>query len=103
MRVMILYDRNVSISPSSLNGGYGVQILQNTYPNEDGVAIISQEKEVDWSWPDYVVTIGNVEIGRHKRDSHIDPAGEDYIAAVQQILDSVMDSTQPAEDEVWAK
>lgn len=96
---MILHDRNVAITPSSFRDTYGLEVLQNAYPKEDGIAIVSQEKTIDWSWPDYVVTVGTVEIGRHQRDAHVDPHGEDYISAIQQILDSILDSTQPAEDE----
>lgn len=99
MKILIVHDRTVSIPVDSLRTTYGLEALQNTYPKEDGIAIVSQEKTIDWAWPDYVLTVGNVEIGRHKRDAHIDPASEDIIASVQQIIDSILDSTQPAEDE----
>lgn len=88
MRVLVLAGRDVDLSAQTL-GSIDIDVMVNSYP-EQGVAIIEQGNEPDWSWPDYTIVVGTYELGRHKADVVI--SDTDYIAALVQAVSSILDS-----------
>jgi len=51
-----------------IEGATGVKVYQNQYPPEgkSGIVLLDAAKTPDFEWPDYLLTVGNVETGRHK-------------------------------------
>jgi hypothetical protein len=65
-----------------------VEVTVNSLPPGDGIALFEEGKaEPDWTWPDYVITVGNVEIGRNHRDAHL--SGPDYEGQLYELLESI--------------
>jgi len=100
MKILVYHDRTVNISASDLPPRYGLEVKMNSFPKEDGIAIVEQGSPVDWSWPDYTITVGQVEMGRNKRDVHLDAAGEDIIAALTDVIDSLLESMNVGAEDV---
>jgi hypothetical protein len=95
VKVLILHERGVSIDLPDL----GFPVLKNSLPPDDGIAIYEgSTSEPDWSWPDYVITVGNVEIGRHKQDLHLD-AIADIASEIKRVIDSLSEATIDDESE----
>lgn len=85
MRVLIIHQRGVPVDLPWLES---MMVTKNTTPPGEGVAIYEMGREPDWSWPEYTITVGEVDIGRHEKDAHIEIAG-DINAQIRQIIDSI--------------
>lgn len=84
MRVLIVHERGIAIELPELD----IPVTKNSMPPDDGIAVYEMGKEPDWSWPEYTVTVGTVNIGRNARDAHIDAVG-DYNSQIRRIIDSL--------------
>ena len=91
MKLLILHEPALTdITPDRLGAVTEMPIQIGSYP-VDGIAVISSDKEVDWSWPDSVIVIGTVNIGRNKADVTL-PATVDYLGQIAEYIVS-MDET----------
>jgi hypothetical protein len=86
MRVLIVHQRGLPVDLPQVDN---LLVVKNTTPPDDGIAIFEMGKEPDWSWPEFVITVGEVDIGRHERDMHVEAAG-DINAQIRQLLDSIL-------------
>jgi len=66
--------------------------MVNAYPEGKGIALIDCGREVDWSWPSYVIKVGTCDIGRHHADTTINE-GEDATGIILDILDTMLQAT----------
>ena len=86
MRLLIIHQRGLPLSLP----GYEEDVKINTFPTGDGIAVFEAGRgQIKWDWPDYVVTVGEVDVGRHDVDVHLDAVG-DVGAQLRQIIDSIL-------------
>jgi len=83
MRLLVLTTPDQPVSTDLLKTQIHDDIEENSYPKGDGIAIIDQGADVDWSWPSAVIRVGSLEVGRHHVDATLDPASD----IESQILD----------------
>jgi hypothetical protein len=89
MRVMILTSEGFTVTVNQLQPFVNAPVVKNQYP-DDGITIIDQNNEPEWSWPDVTIRLGLRPIGRNHADitiaEHEDPIGSivSYLAALDE-------------------
>jgi hypothetical protein len=84
VRVLIVVTREIKLEPNDLSMYLNADIRKNTNPDQ-GIAIYEAGKEIDWSWPDITIKVGEVDTGRHNIDLTI-AKSEDVVGAIVEYL-----------------
>jgi len=94
LKILVLLD--VSLSNGYLDKDIIVRetampVSMNAAPQNDGWAIFSGDRveSAPWSWADFVVVLGHVEIGRHHADEIVDPPPADITSYLLTFYDSL--------------
>jgi len=91
MRLLVLKTADQPIEADLLRSQIHDEIAINSIPKDEfGIAIFDAGTEPPWDWPDAVIRIGNLEVGRHHIDATLDPSGDIESA----ILDIYSPSTE---------
>jgi len=77
MRLLILKTSDNPVSADLLRTQIHDEVTINSLPKgDDGIAIFDAGPEPPWDWPDTVIRIGNLEVGRHHIDATLDPSSD---------------------------
>jgi hypothetical protein len=82
MRILVIKEiglEPLTIDNSKLAQETGEHVYSNQMPpkgqvgneSSQGWVIMDSDKQPDFAWPDYIVTVGTVELGRHKVTANI--------------------------------
>lgn len=92
MRLLILKTSDNPVNVDLLKNHIHDEITVNTTPKaDDGIAIFDAGKEPPWDWPDTVIRVGAIEVGRHHVDATLDPAS-DIESTVIDLYDATAES-----------
>jgi hypothetical protein len=91
LRALVILGPATDIEDGLLTSALKVEITRNRYPKEEGVAIFNCGKEPNYEWPDYIIVVGQCEMGRHHFDLQIGKT-EDATSKIIETLDILSDS-----------
>jgi hypothetical protein len=78
MKLLVLKTADQPLDLELLRSQIHDEITLNSLPteSEDGIAVFDAGTEPPWDWPDTVIRIGNIEVGRHHVDATLDPSSD---------------------------
>lgn len=91
MQVLVILGSNAAVDKTTVANTIGEELYTNTIPKGDGIAFFDCGKEPDWSWPEYVVVVGQCNVGRHHVDLSL-PSDEETTSDIVEALLTISES-----------
>jgi len=91
MKALVILGPGTGIESALIANALKVEVVQNRYPSEEGIAVFDCGREPNYEWPDYTIVVGQCEIGRHHFDLQI-PKTEDATSRIIETLSILEDS-----------
>jgi len=91
-RILVVRQSDLPLDIELLRTQLNLDVSVNSYPQGEGIALIDCGREVDWSWPSYVIQFGVCDVGRHNVDVTI-PEGGDGTGTIIDIIGNMREAT----------
>lgn len=97
LHVLVIRLASKRIDIDLLRSQTGLQVVVNTLPTPEGIAVFDCGREVDWAWPATVIADAGCDIGRHRADIKVNE-GEDFTGIILDVVHTLQEQVEGEED-----